>query len=94
MDRKLWPKRQTLLITEQSTDSFLTLTEMAMIHDSVIGDQALIGMQSMICDHVVDGPLAITAEQTLALRATEIPECRRFLDEPFYLLFLPFHNQH
>ena len=29
-------------------------------------------MQSMICDHVVDGPQSITAEQTLVLKATEI----------------------
>ena len=82
MDRKLWRKRQALLITEQSTDSFSTLTEMAMIHDSVIGDQALIGIQSMICDHVVVGPQAITAEQTLVLKATEIPEGTIYAGSP------------
>ena len=39
-------------------------------------------MQSMICDHVVVGPQAITAEQTLVLKATEIAEGTIYAGSP------------
>jgi len=55
---------------------------MAMIHDSVIRDEALIGMKSMICDEAVIGFQAIIAEQTLILKATEIPEGKIYAGSP------------
>ena len=46
---------------------------MAMIHDAVIHDEALIGMKSMICEHASIGRMAILAEQSLLRKHTNIP---------------------
>ncbi len=46
---------------------------MAMIHDAVIKDGALIGMKSMICDNVVIGEGTIVAEQSLVRKNQDIP---------------------
>jgi len=46
---------------------------MAMIHDAVIHDDALIGMKSMICEYASIGRMAILAEQSLVRKQTSIP---------------------
>ena len=53
-----------------------------MIHDSVIQDEALIGMKSMICDEAVIGAQSIIAEQSLILKATRIPEGKIYAGSP------------
>ena len=55
---------------------------MAMIHDAVIRDEALIGMKSMICDEAVIGVQAIIAEQSLILKATQIPGGKIYAGSP------------
>ena len=46
---------------------------MAMIHDAVIEDCALIGMQSMICDYSRVGEWAMLAEKSLVMKRQVIP---------------------
>jgi carbonic anhydrase/acetyltransferase-like protein (isoleucine patch superfamily) len=45
---------------------------MAMIHDAIINDGALIGMKAMICEHTCIGEGAIVAEQSLVKKSTNI----------------------
>lgn len=46
---------------------------MAMIHDAVIEDCALIGMQSMICDYSRVGEWSMLAEKSLVMKRQVIP---------------------
>lgn len=46
---------------------------MAMIHDAIIYDEALIGMKSMICEQTTIGAGSIIAEQSLVRKQTHIP---------------------
>jgi len=55
---------------------------MAMIHDAVIKDRALIGMKAMICEGVIIGEGAIIAEQTLVIKNQEIPAAKIYAGAP------------
>ncbi len=53
--------------------SRVIIGHMAMIHDAVIEDCALIGMQSMICDNSRTGRWAMIAEKSLVRKRQVIP---------------------
>jgi carbonic anhydrase/acetyltransferase-like protein (isoleucine patch superfamily) len=55
---------------------------MAMIHDAVIRDRALIGMKAMICEGAVIGADAIVAEQALVRKNQEIPPAKIYGGAP------------
>ena len=46
---------------------------LAMIHDAIIHDRALIGMKAMICEFTTIGEGSIIAEQSLVRKQTTIP---------------------
>ena len=46
---------------------------MAMIHDATIHDKVLVGMKSMICEHVTIGEGTIVAEQSLVRTKSNVP---------------------
>ncbi len=46
---------------------------MAMLHDTIVDDDALVGMQSMICDHSRIRKQAIIAERSLVMKRQVIP---------------------
>jgi len=46
---------------------------MALIHDAVVHDEALIGMKSMICEYATIGRGSILAERSLVGKQTSIP---------------------
>ncbi len=46
---------------------------MAMIHDAVVQDDTLIGMQSMICEGAFIGTGSILAEQTMVRKNQHVP---------------------
>lgn len=52
----------------------VTVGHMAMIHNAVIEDYAVIGMQAMISDFSTIGSWAIVAEQSLVKRNQQIPK--------------------
>jgi phenylacetic acid degradation protein len=47
---------------------------LAMIHDAIIKDNALIGMKAMICEYATIGETSIIAEQSLVRKQTHIPD--------------------
>jgi len=53
--------------------SRVIIGHMAMIHDAVIQDSALIGMKSMICEGAFIGKGSIVAEQTLVRKNQQVP---------------------
>ena len=55
---------------------------MAMIHNAVIGDSSLIGMQTMVCDDSVIGEWSIIAEQSLVKKGQHVPPGRLFRGSP------------
>jgi O-acetyl-ADP-ribose deacetylase len=54
----------------------------AMLHDVIIHDHALIGMQSMICHQAEIMPWAIVAEQSLVMKHQKIPGFKIFGGAP------------
>jgi phenylacetic acid degradation protein len=55
---------------------------LAMIHDTVIHDHALIGMKSMICDHSDIGEWSIVAEQSMVKKKEQIPPGKIYAGSP------------
>jgi carbonic anhydrase/acetyltransferase-like protein (isoleucine patch superfamily) len=55
---------------------------MAMIHDAIINDRALVGMKSMICDGASIGEWTIVAEQSLVKNNQAIPPAKIFAGSP------------
>lgn len=55
---------------------------MAMIHDTVIHDRALIGMQSTICDHSIIGEGSIVAEHSMVRKKEHIPAGKIYAGSP------------
>lgn len=55
---------------------------MAMIHDAMIKDGALVGMKSMICEGAEIGESAIIAEQSLVMKNQQIPSCEIYAGSP------------
>ncbi|MFH2133525.1 MAG: gamma carbonic anhydrase family protein [bacterium] len=55
---------------------------MAMLHDVIIHDFVLVGMQSMICAYTEIQSWAIVAEQSLVLKNSIIPSYRIFGGSP------------
>jgi phenylacetic acid degradation protein len=47
---------------------------LAMIHDAIIKDRALIGMKAMICEFATIGESSIIAEQSLVRKQTHVPD--------------------
>ena len=68
-------EESVVIHTAELTDigNKVIIGHMAMIHDAVIHDEALIGMKSMICEYATIGKMAILAEQTLVRKQTSIP---------------------
>ncbi len=62
--------------------SRVIIGHMAMIHDAVIEDCALIGMQSMICDHSRTGEWAMIGEKSLVMKRQVIPSHEIFAGVP------------
>jgi len=55
---------------------------MAMLHDAIVHDFALIGMQSMICHQAEIMSWAIVAEHSLVLKKQRVPEYKIFGGSP------------
>jgi len=55
---------------------------MAMIHDVIIKDCVLIGMQSMLCDNSIIGEWTIIAEKTLVKKNLVVPSYKIYGGSP------------
>lgn len=53
-----------------------------MLHDAIVQDNVLIGMQSMICDYSKVNSWSIIAEQSLVLKKQEIPSYKIYGGSP------------
>ena len=60
----------------------VTVGHMAMIHNSTIHDNAVIGIQATICDFSEIGPWAIIAEQSLVIKKQKVPGHKIFTGAP------------
>jgi carbonic anhydrase/acetyltransferase-like protein (isoleucine patch superfamily) len=68
--------------TKTEIGSRVIVGHMAMIHDAVVHNGALVGMKAMLCEGSVIGKGAILAEQSLVLKNQRIPEGKIYAGSP------------
>jgi len=65
-----------------SIGNYAIIGHKVMLHDTTIGDHALVGMQSMICDFSEIQERAIVAEQSLVKKRQVIPSFKIYGGSP------------